>query len=113
MSLTESGHAVRAGVNGVTVEHHPPADGPDRAPGVPDVHVDGFNPRNSARPDLYPHAPQAQGASDSRAVQAAAAASVPPVAGRLDEVTAPDAAEKAAAAAEVPAMQLVPQAAIQ
>lgn len=99
MSLTENGHGVAGYLRGVTNEHPEPPPGLDRAPGPPAEHVDGFAPRNSARPDLYPHAPQEQGASDHRALAPSGSA------GRLDEVTAPGAAEKAAAA-EVPAMQL-------
>jgi hypothetical protein len=59
---------------------------------------DGFCPRNSARPDLYPHAPQRQGASGV-------------LAGRLDEVAA--AGAQPAPGEPAPAVQLAPAAVAQ
>jgi hypothetical protein len=76
--LTEHGLGVADGVRGKTFEHLPPTDGLDRADGIPDVHVDGFVPRNSGRPDLYPGIPH-----HFRGPQQ-------PAIGRLDEVTAPE-----------------------
>jgi len=104
MSLTENGLGVADSVRGIAFEHRI-ATG-DRTTGIPDLHEDGFCLRNSCRPDLYPYAPQVQGASHALALRPA---EVPAhaVTGRLDEVTADAAAEKAAAA-EVPAMQLAP-----
>lgn len=104
MSITENGLAVPLGVRGNTFEHLAPEDGPDgpdRAAGVPDVHVDGFVPRNSGRPDLYPHAPM-----HYRGPQQ-------PATGRLDEVTAepapaPEAAPAAPSGLQVPRSPLPP-----
>lgn len=84
MALTENGIGVADGVRGVTVQHLP-ASGD--SPGG--ERIDGFCPRNSSRPDLYPHAPQQRGISG-------------PGAGRLDEVTATPAPEPP------PAIQALP-----
>ena len=105
MSFTESGLAVAGHLRGVTFETWPSLGGTDRDGGVPAVREDGVLPRSSGRPDIYPYAVQERGASDHRALVRSRSAQLPGVTGRLDEVTAPGAAEKAAAA-EVPAMRL-------
>ncbi len=46
MSLTENGLGVPAAVRGTTTPDEP--TGGDRMAGIPDVHEDGFMPRNSA-----------------------------------------------------------------
>jgi hypothetical protein len=77
LSLTESGLGVADGVRGKTFEHLPPAQGLEAA--APPLTEDGFNPRNSGRPDLYPGIPHHFRSGPQQ-----------PALGRLDEVTAPE-----------------------
>lgn len=78
MSLTQDGLGVADGIRGNTFEHSPGEDSADGA-AIQDVHVDGFAPRNSGRPDLYPDAPMHYRSAPQQ-----------PATGRLDEVTAPE-----------------------
>jgi hypothetical protein len=99
MGLTEDGLGVPVVARGTTTLHEPPSG--DRMAGVLDLREDGFVPRNSGRPDLYPHAP----------MHFRGPAAAVPVTGRLDEVTAPQ--SDAPAEEEPPAMQLAPPRAAQ
>jgi hypothetical protein len=100
MPLTEDGLGVADGIRGTTTLHEPHAPGLDHPDAAPAVVEDGFVPRNSGRPDLYPHAPM-----HFRGPVTAA-----PATGRLDVVTAPESDKPAEAP---PAMQLAPPRAAQ
>lgn len=94
MPRTEDGLAVPAGARGVTTPGDDAAVGRENPNAQPPLTEDGFVPRNSGRPDLYPHAPM-----HYRGPQK-------PATGRLDEVTAAPAPEPEAAPAAPPGLQV-------